>query len=126
LVRKAWRKSVRFGAYLERLAAGRNDAPAIEPLPQDHRFDAPEWQQLPYAAWYQFFLLLQQWWHNATVDTEGVSDHHQDAVAFAARQALDMMSPSNFPATNPEVINATIKSGGMNFLRGFQNFLEDW
>jgi polyhydroxyalkanoate synthase len=126
LVQKALRKSVKFGAYLQRLAAGKEEAPCIEPLPQDHRFRAPDWEQLPYAAWYQAFLLFQQWWHNATVGVEGVSDHHQDVVAFTARQILDVFSPSNFLATNPEVLRATLDNGGANLVRGLQNFLEDW
>ena len=126
LVRKAWRKSVRFGAYLGRLAGGRAEGPCIEPLPQDHRFRDPAWQRLPFALYYQSFLLLQQWWHNATVGVHGVSKHHQDVVAFGARQALDVIAPSNFPATNPEVVTATIAQGGMNFVRGYQNFVGDW
>jgi polyhydroxyalkanoate synthase len=126
LVKKALRKSVKFGAYLQRLVSGKEEGPCIEPLPQDHRFRARDWQQLPYAAWYQSFLMLQQWWHNATVGVEGVSDHHGEVVAFTARQMLDIFSPSNFPATNPEVLKATIENGGTNLVRGLQNFLEDW
>ena len=126
LVRKALRKSVKFGAYLERVATGKDEAPCIEPLPQDRRFGAPEWQQMPFAAWYQSFLLLQQWWYNATDGVEGVTAHHQQVTAFSARQILDVFSPSNFPQTNPEVLKATVQSGGMNLVHGFQNFLEDW
>ncbi|RMD62490.1 MAG: alpha/beta fold hydrolase [Alphaproteobacteria bacterium] len=126
LVHKAWRKSVKFGAYLERLAAGKQEGPCIDPLPQDRRFQAPEWQQPPFLFWYQAFLLTQQWWYNATVGIEGVSDHHQDVVSFCARQMLDLFSPSNFPLTNPEVLAVTMRKGGMNLVNGFQNFLEDW
>ncbi len=126
LVQKALRKSIKLNAYLGRLASGKSEAPCIEPLPQDHRFRAPEWQQPPYAVWYQAFLLLQQWWHNAAVGVEGVSDHHRDVVAFSARQVLDIFAPSNFPITNPEVLKATMNAGGMNLVRGAQNFLEDW
>ena len=46
-------------------------------------------------------------------------------VSFAARQFLDMFSPSNFPFTNPEVVEKTIETGGANFIRGFQNWVED-
>jgi len=126
LVQKALRKSIRFGAHLGRITSGEEQAPCIEPLPQDHRFRTEEWQKMPYAAWYQSFLLLQQWWHNATIDIEGISDHHQDVVGFSARQILDIFSPSNFLMTNPEALKATMEEGGMNLVRGAQNFFEDW
>jgi polyhydroxyalkanoate synthase len=126
LVQKAFRKSVKFSAFLEQAMTGETNMACIEPLPQDHRFLAPEWQVMPYAAWYQSFLLLQQWWYNATSSIKGVSEHAQNAASFSARQILDMFSPSNFPATNPEVLKATRESGGMNLVRGFQNFIEDW
>ena len=44
---------------------------------------------------------------------------------FLARQVLDVMSPSNFVPTNPEVLKATAMSGGLNFMRGFVNLIQD-
>ncbi|MCG6889447.1 MAG: alpha/beta fold hydrolase [Gammaproteobacteria bacterium] len=126
LFEKAIRKSVRFNSYLGALLSGKADEPCIAPLPQDHRFSAAQWQKPPFSVYYQAFLLLQQWWHNATDGVEGVSDHHRDVVAFSTRQLLDVFSPANFPLTNPEVLEATIASGGMNLVRGFQNLFEDW
>src|SRR5512144_2980170 len=70
---KAGRKTQRFLAFLAKRAMGQNPAPCIEPLPQDHRFDDPSWQRFPFVAYYQAFLLLQQWWHNATTEVQGVS-----------------------------------------------------
>jgi polyhydroxyalkanoate synthase subunit PhaC len=126
LFEKAFRKSLRFGGHTGELLAGKKDEPCIEPLPQDHRFRGEDWQQPPFAIYYQAFLLLQQWWHNATVGVEGVSEHDEDVAAFSARQALDVFSPSNFALTNPEVLKATVATGGMNLVRGFQNLFEDW
>src|SRR5215475_5200972 len=46
-------------------------------------------------------------------------------VDFYTRQFVDAISPSNFIATNPEVLAATLESGGQNLLRGLENLLDD-
>jgi polyhydroxyalkanoate synthase len=47
-------------------------------------------------------------------------------VQFASRQFLDMVSPSNFLLTNPEVLRHTASKSGMNLVSGLQNLMEDW
>ncbi|MEO5796779.1 MAG: alpha/beta fold hydrolase [Rhodoferax sp.] len=105
--------------------AGENGPACTQVLPQDHRFQAPEWQQWPFKPLYQSFLLKQQWWQRAATDVDGVSGHHAQMVNFYLRQWLDMFSPSNFLATNPEVLAETARTGGANLLRGTQNRTQD-
>jgi polyhydroxyalkanoate synthase len=126
LFEKLVRKNLRLYLYAAHAAKDPKTPPCIEPLPQDHRFSDADWQRWPFSLYYQSFLLIQQWWHNATTEIQGVSRHHEEVVSFAARQLLDIFSPSNLPLTNPEILKATVEQGGMNLIRGFWNFMEEW
>ena len=126
LMEKAARKAMRLGVYAGQLARNPQAPPCVDPLPHDHRFEHEGWQTWPYNLMYQAFLLNQQWWYNAACDIDGVGAREEQVVSFLSRQLLDMISPSNFIATNPEVAQATLREGGANLVRGFQNFLEDW
>jgi polyhydroxyalkanoate synthase subunit PhaC len=127
LAEKAARKSIRLFAYACRCGwCNDQSARCIEPLPQDRRFAGERWQQFPFNLIYQAFLLNQQWWHVATTGIRGVSPHHENVVEFTSRQILDMLSPSNFVLTNPEVLERTAQQGGMNLVGGIANLIDDW
>ncbi len=122
---KANRKAARILTHAAAAAFDPSAPPCIEPLPGDYRFVGEAWKREPFNTWAQAFLLQQQWWHNLTHGVPGVTPHHEDMVAFGARQWLDVFAPSNNPLTNPEVIDKAIASGGLNFVQGLQNWRED-
>ena len=123
---KALRKLSRLALYAGTCGPGGETAErCIVPLPQDRRFRDAAWQRWPHNLIHQSFLLMQQWWHNATTEVRGVSRHHEELVTFLTRQWLDVFSPSNYVSTNPEVWARTVSTGGMNLAKGLANWLED-
>jgi polyhydroxyalkanoate synthase len=92
----------------------------------DHRFADEGWDHWPFDQLRRSFLEMEQWWHRAATGVRGVSHHHTDVVAFTVRQLLDVLSPSNFLATNPEVIRATFEERGANLVEGAKNGFDDW
>lgn len=98
----------------------------IQPALQDDRFSGEAWSRWPFNVMSQAFLLQQEWWNSATTNIDGLSQSTERAISFTTRQILDHLSPSNFPMLNPEVINATRKQGGKNFVRGWEHFREDY
>jgi polyhydroxyalkanoate synthase len=101
--------------------------PAADATPvaqQDARFTAPDWSQWPFSALKEGFKAGDAWWREAA-QVEGVARHHDHTVNFFTRQALDALSPSNWAATNPEVLRKAWESGGQSLLAGYQRFTQD-
>lgn len=92
---------------------------------QDRRFAGPTWRAWPFALYAAGFSQAERFWQAATSGISGVTPHHADVVAFGARQLLDMWSPSNFPYTNPEVLQAAWTSGGASVVDGAHNWALD-
>jgi len=91
----------------------------------DRRFEAEAWSQFPfnvYARAYQNNLALM---NEAVRDVSGVTDYHAQLLEFAVRMLLDASSPSNYLASNPELLALTQSELGQNLVRGFRHVVED-
>lgn len=108
------------------LKGGREDGlECVAPLKSDRRFAGTEWRKFPFSLFAQSFLATEAWWQEATTGLAGVETAHEKLVAFYGRQWLDMMAPSNFLPTNPDLITRTREEGGRNLIRGAQYLAED-
>jgi polyhydroxyalkanoate synthase len=107
--------------------AGRGQCvPCEHSLPQDKRFRDDSWQQWPFALYAEALLASERWWDEATRGIHGATPHHLALINFVARQTLDLVSPSNFPFTNPEILRAIQASKGFNLIRGAAYAAEDY
>ena len=73
----------------------------------------------------QSYLLSSKYFLQVASQKDGLNDKTQQKLEFYTRQFVEMMAPSNFLATNPEVLRLTIETRGENLLRGLKNMLED-
>ncbi|WP_346346589.1 PHA/PHB synthase family protein [Thetidibacter halocola] len=95
------------------------------PKANDSRFDDAGWEKPPFALWQQGFLAAEDWWDYATGEIRGMRSKTAQRVNFMAGQMLDVLSPSNFPATNPEILRRTAETGGQNLVEGARHAWAD-
>ncbi|AMK16945.1 MULTISPECIES: PHA/PHB synthase family protein [Sphingobium] len=105
----------------------------VEPPPpgspaarKDRRFADPAWTNHPfYDLIRQSYLLLSDYLLKMADAVDGVDPKQKAKLRFATNGLLDAMAPSNFPLTNPLVVEKTMQSGGENLVKGLQHMLAD-
>ncbi|HEU0216178.1 MAG TPA: class I poly(R)-hydroxyalkanoic acid synthase, partial [Stellaceae bacterium] len=105
---------------------GQPAEPVVQPAPEDRRFRDREWSDNAVFDYIkQSYLLTARFLQNAVREGGGLDDQAGRKVDFYTRQFVDAMAPSNYVLTNPEVLRATVETGGENLLNGLQNLLDD-
>jgi polyhydroxyalkanoate synthase len=121
-----FRQAAATAAGLAANAGVLGEAPwIVEPLPADHRFSDPAWLRFPFNMLAQTQLAIEDQWRAAVGGLRGVSEHHLRRVEFLGQFVLNALAPVNFPATNPRVWDAALRTGGWNFLNGGQLYCRD-
>src|SRR5215470_530073 len=109
----------------QRLMGGPKE-PVIEPTSGDRRFKDNAWTENAVFDYIKQSYLLTARWMQATVkQVDGLDDKTSKKIDFYTRQFVDAIAPSNFVLTNPEVLRATIETGGENLVKGLDNLLKD-
>lgn len=100
--------------------------PLIQPAPNDNRFKDPDWDNNPFFDFCkQAYLLACKWAEDQLAATPDLEPHERHRAEFYLRQLTSAYSPSNFPATNPEVLRETIATNAENLLKGADLLAED-
>lgn len=121
-----WQDYVRLWQATSLRMMGQPTEPVVEPERGDRRFRDPAWEESHLFDYIkQSYLLSARWLQAQVREVEGLDPQTARKLDFYTRQFTDALSPSNFLMTNPEVLRATLESGGENLIKGLQNLLDD-
>ena len=121
-----WQDYVRLcQAALARMT-GQEAETVIAPAPNDKRFQDAAWQDVWLFDFIkQSYLLTARWAQGMVKKVDGLDPKIARKVDFYTRQMVDAIAPSNFWLTNPEVLRATVETGGENLVKGLEHLLGD-
>jgi polyhydroxyalkanoate synthase subunit PhaC len=114
-------KAMDIWSFALRAAAGEKLAPAEG----DKRFSGDAWSQWPFNLYAHSYRNYVDWWQKAWSNVPGLAPDSERQLDFVARNASETLSPANYLATNPELLDTTRAEAGENLVRGFKNWLED-
>ena len=114
-----------WGSTLRRFTG--EPAPDVVPYdPADKRFADKEWRENPFFDFLRQAYALTTNWANQLVDhADSVDPATRERARFYLRQIAGAISPSNFLATNPELLRTTLRENGENLVRGMHMLAED-
>ena len=123
---KAWQDYAALWQNTLLAMSGQKSAPTIATHKSDRRFRHDDWQnKFLFDYLKQSYLIAARHLHKAMCDVQGLDETAAKKVDFYTRQYIDALSPTNFALTNPQVLAETIRTGGKNLLKGFNNLLDD-
>ncbi|OJH75314.1 Poly-beta-hydroxybutyrate polymerase [Vibrio vulnificus] len=110
----------------QNVALSGNTQSIIEADKGDKRFSNEAWQsEAMYSFIKQSYLLFSKTYMDTIDAIEGLDEKTKERISFFSRKAINALSPSNFIATNPELLKLTIEKNGENLLAGMELLRED-
>jgi len=91
----------------------------------DQRFNGSWWRELPYFSLLRQTYLLASAYVTELTALARLPELERRRLAFMTRQYLDAIAPTNFAATNPEVLQRALATEGMSVAQGFANLAAD-
>ncbi|MHA6268155.1 class I poly(R)-hydroxyalkanoic acid synthase [uncultured Aliiroseovarius sp.] len=121
-----WGKTLEHAIEAQAAIARGDFNSADDETPKDRRFSNPLWDSHPYYSYLKKqYLTTSQAMKEALGDVEGVEDSERKRLEFFTHQIIDMMSPTNFLATNPEAIERAVETKGQSLVAGLENLVAD-
>ncbi|HEX8300635.1 class I poly(R)-hydroxyalkanoic acid synthase [Sphingomonas sp.] len=93
---------------------------------RDKRFKAPQWREEPVFDFLrQSYFVIADHLLKGVDAIDGVEPRQKEQMRFATKGFIDAISPTNFPATNPQVLEKIVETKGESLLKGLQHMLAD-
>ncbi|MFG6657949.1 PHA/PHB synthase family protein [Sulfitobacter sp. 915] len=121
-----WTKSVAHFVEAQQALAKGGLAPVEEDAPTDKRFANPLWQTHPYFNFIkQQYLINAEALRQAVEDAQDMDPAEKKRLVYFSQQIIAMMSPTNFLATNPDVLERAVETEGESLVKGLENLIAD-
>ncbi|QBX99578.1 class I poly(R)-hydroxyalkanoic acid synthase [Rhodophyticola sp. CCM32] len=109
----------------QELVRGHLAAPE-DTTPEDRRFSNPMWKTHPYFNFIkQQYLISSAAIETAVEELEGLDAKDKQRVAFFSGQIIDLFSPTNYLATNPDALERAVETDGQSLVQGLENLVRD-
>lgn len=121
-----WSQTVKHFVEAQHVLTQGKIASATDNTPADRRFGHELWATNPY-----FNFVKQQYLMNAASISEAIAGiDTMDAgekrrLEYFGQQIIDMFSPTNFLATNPEALSLAAQTEGESLVAGLENLIHD-
>lgn len=115
-------KLLRLSTFTARAITEKSENPPPKKYPY---FMNDLWRKVPFSVMAKGHSMAVEWLKEADTDLPGMGPFSKELVDFINGHALEVISPTNLPQTNPEVLKATWENKGQNLLEGIGNMQRD-
>lgn len=121
-----WTKTVtHFMEAQQALSKGALSAPE-DKTGADRRFSNPLWQTHPYFNFVkQQYLINAEALKKAVDEVSDMDPREKQRLGYFSQQIIDLMSPTNFLATNPDALERAVATDGESLIKGLENLIAD-
>ncbi len=121
-----WSKTMAHFVEAQKALTNKGMSAPEDTGPADRRFANPMWHSHPY-----FNFVKQQYQINsvalmqAVENVEDMDPAEKRRLGYFTRQIVDLMSPTNFLATNPDALEKAVATEGQSLIDGLENLIKD-
>lgn len=121
-----WARSVTHFMDAQKAFVNGNFEAPEDKTARDRRFQNPLWETHPYFNFVkQQYMINAESLRQAVEDVTDMSPIEKQRLTYFSQQIIDLMSPTNFLATNPDALERAVETEGESLIKGLENLIGD-